>query len=95
MFVVIFKAKARNINDEYHIVASRLRDLALGLFNCREFVAATSVDQEISLSYWESEDDIRAWKAQSDHVIAQQLGRKDWYSAYEVQIAEIKRSYSF
>ncbi|RPI65075.1 MAG: antibiotic biosynthesis monooxygenase [Ignavibacteriae bacterium] len=76
-------------------MASRLRDLALGLCNCREFVAATSAGQEISLSYWDSEEDIRAWKAQSDHVIAQQLGRKDWYTSYEVQVAEIKRSYSF
>jgi heme-degrading monooxygenase HmoA len=33
----------------------------------------------ITVSYWESEGAIRAWKANSDHKLAQETGKKLWY----------------
>lgn len=94
MYVVIFRAKVRTLDAEYVTVATRMRDLALTQFNCIEFVPATVGDQEIALSYWHNETDIKAWKQHSDHVLAQELGRARWYDSYSVQIAEIKREYS-
>jgi len=35
------------------------------------------------------------WKQQSDHVIAQQKGRSDWYSWYNVRICKVEREYEF
>jgi len=37
MFVVIFRAKTRNLDAEYSKVAARLRDLALAESGCLEF----------------------------------------------------------
>jgi len=97
MFVVIFRAKVRSTwsDSEYSQVAARMRQLALEEFGCLEFAAVTEGSDEIALSYWPSEAHIRAWKAHSDHVLAQQLGRERWYDSYTVQVADITREYRF
>ncbi len=93
MFVVIFKAKVRQFDDEYSQTAQRMRELALTEFGCLEFNAVTEGDFEIALSYWPSEEHIRAWKQHTEHLAAQKLGKQRWYESYSVEIAEIKRSY--
>ena len=93
MFVVIFRAKVRSTDNEYTQVAARMRELALTQFGCLEFTAITEGPDEIALSYWPSEDHIRAWKTHSEHVLAQQLGRERWYESYTVQVAEVTREY--
>ena len=95
MFVVIFRAKVRSADSEYAKVAARMRELALGQFACLAFTAVTEGSDEIALSYWSSEDHIRAWKTNAEHVLAQQLGRERWYESYIVQVAEITRDYRF
>ncbi len=93
MFVVIFKAKVRQFDDEYSQTAQRMRELALTEFGCLEFNAVTEGDQEIALSYWPSEDHIKAWKQHPEHLAAQQLGQQRWYESYSVEVVEVKRSY--
>jgi len=95
MFVVIFRAKAKRLDDEYVQIAQRMRQLALAEFGCVEFAAVMEGQNEIALSYWRDEESIRAWKRQSEHVIAQELGRERWYASYSVQICEIRREYQF
>jgi heme-degrading monooxygenase HmoA len=93
MFVVIFRAKARQLDDEYSAVAARMRELALSQFGCLDFQAVTEGHNEVALSYWPDEDSIRAWKSHAEHVLAQQLGRARWYESYVVQVALITREY--
>ena len=47
----------------------------------------------ITVSYWRTVDDARAWKAVAAHAGAQRLGRERWYRAYKVRIAEVQREY--
>lgn len=93
MFVVIFRARARQLDAEYAAMAARMRELALTEFGCLDFCAVTEGDQEVALSYWPDEASIRAWKQHADHLMAQQLGRERWYAAYSVEVAEVKRAY--
>lgn len=93
MFVVIFKAKVRQFDDEYSQTAQRMRELALTEFGCLEFNAVTEGDLEIALSYWPSEDHIKAWKQHTEHLAAQKLGKQRWYESYSVEVVEVKRSY--
>ena len=93
MFVVIFRATARQLDADYSATAARLRELALTQFGCLEFVAVTEGSQEVALSYWPDEASIRVWKQHADHLMAQHLGRERWYSSYQVEVAEIKRQY--
>ena len=50
-------------------------------------------DEEIAISYWESEEQILAWKKDGEHLAAQELGRKKWYKAYKVEVVRVLREY--
>lgn len=93
MYVVIFRATVRQLDAEYSTVAARMRDLALSQFGCIEFHSVTEGVHEVSLSYWPSENNILAWKAHPEHILAQQAGRERWYKAYSVQVALVERAY--
>ena len=88
MYVVIFKAKMREVDEEYHLSAKRMRELAFERYNCLDFTSVCEDDNEVSISYWESEDDIKAWKENEEHLRAQELGRKKWYESYTVEIVK-------
>jgi heme-degrading monooxygenase HmoA len=49
----------------------------------------------ITVSYWATGQDARAWKAVAEHRLAQQLGRERWYRSYRVRIATVEREYGF
>lgn len=93
MFVVIFRATIRQLDAEYSQTAARMRELALTEFGCIEFQGVCEGNQEVALSYWPSEENIRAWKNHPEHIQAQQLGSERWYESYHVQVCEIKRDY--
>ena len=95
MYVVIFRAKVRTLDDEYFRVAARMRELALTQFGCVEFQSVSEGNDEISLSYWADEASILAWKKHAEHVIAQQLGCERWYDFYFLEIVAITRRYQY
>ncbi len=47
----------------------------------------------ITVSYWESEEAVRHWKANAEHQIAQQTGKKVWYRDYQLRVARVERDY--
>lgn len=94
MFVVIFRAKVRSLDKEYFDTAMRMRDLALSEFGCIEFHALSEGENEVALSYWPNEENIRAWKSHPEHMLAQRTGIERWYTSYSVQVAQIIREYS-
>lgn len=47
----------------------------------------------ITVSYWDSEQAIANWKANAEHRIARETGRKQWYSHYELRVAKVERAY--
>jgi heme-degrading monooxygenase HmoA len=93
VFVVIFRARIRQFDDEYTRTAARMRELALTQFGCLEFHALTEGSQEVALSYWPDEKSLRAWKAHPEHVAAQRMGKDRWYESYVVQVARVDREY--
>lgn len=50
-------------------------------------------DIGITVSYWASVEDARAWKQVADHLAAQRLGRSRWYADYRVRIASVHHEY--
>ncbi len=48
----------------------------------------------ITVSYWESEDAIRKWKANLEHLEAQRMGKESWYASYDLRVAQVTRAYS-
>ncbi len=47
----------------------------------------------ITVSYWASESEARAWKAVAEHLVAQRLGRERWYATYRTRVATVDREY--
>jgi heme-degrading monooxygenase HmoA len=94
MYAVIFRAKIAGLDEEYSRVAQRMKKLALGEYGCIEFVSVTQGSEEIAISYWENEDQIRKWRNNSEHLLAQELGRSKWYASYTVQVVEVIREYA-
>ena len=47
----------------------------------------------ITVSYWESEAAILAWRRNAEHTLARERGRTDWYEHYELRVAKVERAY--
>jgi heme-degrading monooxygenase HmoA len=60
----------------------------LGVESAREEVG-------ITVSYWSSLEAIARWKQDSEHLLAQRLGRQHWYDHYKVRICLVERDYGF
>jgi heme-degrading monooxygenase HmoA len=94
--VVIFRARAAQMSDDYLPTALRMRDKAMQEYGCTEFVfAATPDGEEIALSYWPDQASIARWKRDQEHTAAQARGRHEWYASFRVEVAEIAREYAF
>ena len=93
-YAVIFTSTQKENIDDYAEMANKIKTFAkeqagfLGMVSARNQIG-------ITVSYWKNLDAIKNWKQQSDHVIAQQKGRKDWYSWYNVKICKVEREYEF
>lgn len=93
-YAVIFTSVRTNIDEGYELTADRMAALAaeqpgfLGVESARNEIG-------ITVSYWESLDAIRHWKAHAEHLTAQQLGRTKWYASYKTRICLVERDYGF
>ena len=94
MYAVIFRARLAELDDTYFSTAEKLRALAMEEYGCKEFVSTTEGDSEIAISYWDSEEQIRQWKSDSEHLLAQGEGRAKWYQSYHIQVVKIVREYT-
>ena len=96
-YAVIFTS-LRNENDPsgYEKMADRMIELAK---EQKGFVGVESARSSdgfgITVSYWQSKDDIRNWKSHSEHQMAQEFGRSKWYTTFTTRICEVQREYSF
>jgi heme-degrading monooxygenase HmoA len=91
MYAVIFKATVAELDDEYLRTAQRLKTLAFEKYGCKDFVSVTEGNEEIAISYWETEQQIRDWKNDPEHKLAQRKGRDTWYRSFSVEICEVIR----
>lgn len=95
-YAVIFTSVKKLDVQGYDEMAARMETLSrkqsgfLGQHSVRE-----SSGLGITVSYWQSEEDIAAWKANVEHQIAQDRGKSDWYEGYEVRVCKVEREHSF
>jgi len=94
MYAVIFRAKTKKLDKTYFETAKRMRELALNEYGCLEFTAVTEGVNEIAISYWDSLEQIKKWKQNSEHLLAQRLGQEKWYEDYSVEIVEVISKYN-
>lgn len=95
MFAVIIRAVAGHLDDDYRSTIERMKKLAFEQYGCLEFFALMDGDQRVAISYWENEEQIKRWKSNAEHLLAQEKARSKWYRSYKIQVVEVKREYSF
>jgi heme-degrading monooxygenase HmoA len=93
-YAVIFTNIRTQVDDGYSDMDAEIEELAkeqpgyLGIEYARNAVG-------ITISYWRSLEDIKNWKANPRHHLAQQYGREKWYERYKVRICKVERDYEF
>ncbi len=93
-FAVIFSSRRADADPAYDEMAVRMSELAREQPGFLGIESARGPDGSgITVSYWKTEAAIAAWKENTEHLLAQERGRKDWYASYEVRIARVERAY--
>ena len=93
-YAVIFTSIRTDIDESYGLTADAMVALAekqpgfLGVESARN-------DVGITVSYWVDLDSIKQWKSNSEHLLAQKLGREKWYKTFKTRIAKVERDYEF
>ncbi|WP_044640666.1 antibiotic biosynthesis monooxygenase family protein [Risungbinella massiliensis] len=93
-FAVIFTSNRTEGDHGYGAMSDEIEALAkeqpgfLGVESVRD-----SSGYGITISYWESEKAIRDWKQHTQHKIAQDKGKAEWYRNYKVRICKVERDY--
>lgn len=93
-YAVIFTTVLNDDIEGYFKTAQKIEELAklqkgyLGLESARNEIG-------ITVSYWQTLEDITAWKNNIAHTEARNLGRKKWYKKYQLKICKVERSYGF
>lgn len=93
-YAVVFTNRQADDLEGYEAMAQRMMELAkqqpgfLGVEHARE-------DVGITVSYWETLEDIAQWKAHFEHMKAQQLGKEKWYASYSLRICRVEKEYHF
>ena len=93
-YAVIFTSTKIQNDNGYNQMAKLMEKLAseqsgfLGVESARNEIG-------ITVSYWKDLASIKNWKANTDHLLAQQKGIESWYENYTVRIALVEREYSF
>ena len=93
-YAVIFTSKRTPQDAGYTEMATRMVELAkkqagfLGIDSAREEIG-------ITISYWENLEAIQNWKENAEHRLAQEKGKKLWYSEYTIRIAKVEKEYGW
>ncbi len=93
-YAVIFTSLRTQVDDGYGEMADLMEKLAseqpgyLGIESARDGLG-------ITVSYWESQEAISNWKKNTQHQVAQNRGRKDWYTHFKTRICKVERDYGY
>ena len=97
-FTVIFYNKLKDQSGKYAMVSQQMFDLAkeqegyLGLESVRD-----SSGVGITVSYWNSQESIRKWRSNLDHMAAQEYGITEGYEWYHLTVTQVQyeKSHNF
>lgn len=94
---VIFTNQHSGVDPEgYEQAAIRMSELAARQPGYRGIESVRGIDGVgITVSYWDSDDDARAWKQHAEHAAIQHTGRERWYRWYRLRVATVEREYEF
>ncbi|CDM42727.1 antibiotic biosynthesis monooxygenase family protein [Ectopseudomonas oleovorans] len=97
MLAVIFEVQAKpGLQQDYLDLAGELRPLLAeqpGFISIERFQSLTQPGKILSLSFWQDEAAIQAWRQREEHRRAQTAGREEVFSHYRLRVAQVLRDY--
>jgi len=97
MLAVIFEVQAKpGLQQDYLDLAGELRPLFAeqpGFISIERFQSLTQPGKILSLSFWQDEAAIQAWRQREEHRRAQSAGREEVFSHYRLRVAQVLRDY--
>jgi heme-degrading monooxygenase HmoA len=95
-YAVIFTSTRTPGDNGYAAAAARMVELAAQQPGFLGVESARGDDGlGITVSYWESEEAIAAWKAHGEHRLTQGKGWDLWYEEFFTRVAKVERSRRF
>jgi len=94
-YAVIFTSKQSDDTAGYAEMAKQMNEFVK---TQKGFIGMDSLKEGkngITVSYWETMEDIRAWSMNERHTEAKKGGKEKWYDSFSVRICEVKREYAF
>ena len=92
--VVFTSLRKGNDHEGYAAAAERMLELASEVPGYLGVDSARDPDGfGITVSYWENEQAIQAWKQQTEHAAIRERGRWYWYEHFEVRVSKVERAY--
>jgi heme-degrading monooxygenase HmoA len=96
--VVLFRSRPRPGRDEaeFQRTFERMLELVSGMDGFLGLEGFGGEDgSELVVAKFSTDDAIRAWKAQPEHVATQQRGRDEFFREYQLTVAAVTRSYEW
>lgn len=98
MLAMIFEFTVRDGQmDDYLATSAALREHLAGIdgfVSIERFASEAQIGRFVAIGYFRSEDSVRAWRNLPQHRRAQALGRREYFSAYRLVMAEVQRDYT-
>jgi len=94
-WAVIFTSRRTELDSGYAETAARMEALAANQPGYLGLEHAGDPRGAITVSYWQTEQDLLAWKQVVEHQEAQRRGKAEWYRQYEVRVCKVERAYGF
>jgi heme-degrading monooxygenase HmoA len=98
MKVVLFKIRVREDIDqaEYERTFEQMLELVSTVPGFRSIEGFAGEDgSELAVAWFDSDESIAEWKQHPQHLVTQERGRTEFFSAYDITIAEVDRRYGW
>ena len=98
MVIVVFELKMNpGVESRYFDLAGLLREEVEshpGFLGIERFESLSEAGKFVSISAWEDECAVTAWRQNMKHRLAQDEGRAEIFADYRLRVAEVIRDYS-
>ncbi|MEN3951126.1 antibiotic biosynthesis monooxygenase [Iodidimonas sp. SYSU 1G8] len=95
-WAAIFTSRLTDDAEGYAEVSERMEELVrrqpgyLGHESTRD-----PYGSGITVSYWASEESLKAWRDQAEHLAARKMGRERFYEWFRLDMCRVERTYGF
>ena len=97
MVVIVFRCRPKpGIGQDYMELGMRMSELAQTMPGHISHKSFASEDGEwVTIVEFASLGELQAWREHPEHMLAQQKGREQYYSEFQIQVCEVVRESKF